>query len=283
MATKKLKKSEIKKKKCTYPDPPDEGIPIWMATFADMMTLLFAFFVLLFSMSTLDPVKYSAFQNAQADKTGGTSDSQEAGQALKSQVEIKSELQEMVAKVEDVIKEKMKEAIEQSGQSEDKKTFEMKEIEDSEPLKVSHDPRGVALEIDGEICFGSGSVTLKDEIKLLLKEASSLMLNPSDKRGILIEGHTDNDALPEKLKERYVNNWGLSSFRASEVVTHLIDSLSVAENRLVAVGYADQWPASANWTQVRNGEVDAEFIANANESVSQKEKNRRIKIIFATR
>ena len=47
MATKKLTKSEIKKKKCTYPDPPDEGIPSWMATFADMMTLLFAFFVLI--------------------------------------------------------------------------------------------------------------------------------------------------------------------------------------------------------------------------------------------
>ena len=91
MATKKLKKSEIKKKKCSYPDPPDEGIPIWMATFADMMTLLFAFFVLLFSMSTLDPVKYSAFQNAQADKKGGVSDSEEIGQELKSQAEIKSE------------------------------------------------------------------------------------------------------------------------------------------------------------------------------------------------
>ena len=75
MATKKLKKSEIKKKKCSYPDPPDEGIPIWMATFADMMTLLFAFFVLLFSMSTIDPVKYSAFQSSKADKTGGTTES----------------------------------------------------------------------------------------------------------------------------------------------------------------------------------------------------------------
>ena len=68
MAIKKLSKSEIKKGKCNYPDPPDEGLPIWMGTFADMMTLLFAFFVLLFSMSTLDPVKYSAFQNANADK-----------------------------------------------------------------------------------------------------------------------------------------------------------------------------------------------------------------------
>ena len=42
------------------PENKDEGLPIWMATFADMMTLLFAFFVLLFSMATIDPVKASA-------------------------------------------------------------------------------------------------------------------------------------------------------------------------------------------------------------------------------
>ena len=74
MATKKLSNSEIKKKKCTYPDPPDEGLPIWMGTFADMMTLLFAFFVLLYSMSTPDPVKYAAFANSQATKLGGSTD-----------------------------------------------------------------------------------------------------------------------------------------------------------------------------------------------------------------
>ena len=42
----------------------EEGLPLWMGTFADMMTLLFAFFVLLFSMATIDPVKVSAMQEA---------------------------------------------------------------------------------------------------------------------------------------------------------------------------------------------------------------------------
>ena len=52
---------EPKKKK---QEEKEEGLPIWMATFADMMTLLFAFFVLLFSMSTIDPVKVSAMEDA---------------------------------------------------------------------------------------------------------------------------------------------------------------------------------------------------------------------------
>ena len=283
MATKKLTSSEIKKKKCTYPDPPDEGVPLWMATFADMMTLLFAFFVLLFSMATMDPVKYSAFQNAQADKTGGETDGQGEGMPVKSQIEIKEELEDIVENIQDDLKETMIKNVESSNLNERVKKEKIEEIEEKEQLKVSHDPRGVAIELDGEICFESASISLKEEIKMLLNSASDLMINPDDKRGILVEGHTDSDPVTGELKEKYKNNWGLSAFRASEVVTYLIEEKKVAENRLVPVGYADQWPAKAQWIQVRNGDVTREFIAKANKSPEQKAKNRRIKIIFATR
>ena len=279
MATKKLSKSEIKKGKCSYPDPPDEGLPIWMGTFADMMTLLFAFFVLLFSMSTLDPVKYSAFQNANADKTGGTS---EGSQEL-SQAEIKSELQDIVDDTAQEIKEKLKDSVESNSNLSDmQKEAKIAEIEEDDQLKVTHDPRGVALEIDGEICFGSGSTDLKEEVMLLLDEASKLMIVPNDSRAILIEGHTDNDKLPIDLEEKFGNNWGLSADRAAKVVTYLIKQNNVAQNRLRVVGYADQWPADATWTQSRSGEIDNEFIAKSNQTPEKKAKNRRIKIIFAT-
>ena len=279
MATKKLSKSEIKKGKCSYPDPPDEGLPIWMGTFADMMTLLFAFFVLLFSMSTLDPVKYSAFQNANADKTGGTN---EGSQEL-SQAEIKSELQDIVDDTAQEIKEKLKDSVaSNSNLSDMQKEAKIAEIEEDDQLKVTHDPRGVALEIDGEICFGSGSTDLKEEVMFLLDEASKLMIVPNDSRAILIEGHTDNDVLPLDLQKKFGNNWGLSADRAAKVVSYLIQQNNVAENRLRVVGYADQWPADATWTQSRSGEIDKEFIAKSNQTPEKKAKNRRIKIIFAT-
>ena len=79
---------EPKKKK---QEEKEEGLPIWMATFADMMTLLFAFFVLLFSMSTIDPVKVSAMEDAmneQATKAGGGSNTKK-GDAQLSINEIK--------------------------------------------------------------------------------------------------------------------------------------------------------------------------------------------------
>jgi len=282
MATKKLSKSEIRKGKCSYPDPPDEGLPIWMGTFADMMTLLFAFFVLLFSMSTLDPVKYAAFQDANAEKTGGTSDGLES--ATLSQAEIKTELEDIVAQAAEEIKEELKEDVEKSNLSDIQKAGKIDEIESEEQLKVSHDPRGVALEMDGEICFGSGSDNLKEEVKLLLDKIAPLMKVANDSRSIYIEGHTDNDVfyVGSDLEKRFGNNWGLSAHRASKVVTYLIEQNNVAQNRLRVVGYADQWPADATWAQNRSGEIDSIFIAKSNQSPEKKAKNRRIKIIFAT-
>lgn len=301
MATKKLSSSEIKKKKCSYPDPPDEGLPIWMGTFADMMTLLFAFFVLLFSMSTLDPVKYSAFQNAQTDQVGGITQSEASGMPIKSQVEIKQDLQEINNNtLNEQIKESMKASVDaDDSKSEDAKQREKSKIENmEEPITVSHDPRGVALEVSGEICFGSGSIELEPGIKELLKEVAPLMQNPDDNRGILVEGHTDNLDLPKDLKKMYRNNRVLSAYRASEVVTYLADSLGVSKNRLVSVGYSDQWPVDVTWSEMRNGDVikkdlikkynsttytddaqtDVEYTAAENQK-----RNRRIKIIFATK
>ena len=306
MATKKLSNAEIKKKKCNYPDPPDEGLPIWMGTFADMMTLLFAFFVLLFSMSTLDPVKYSAFQNAQADKTGGTS---ESSTAPLSQVEIKKELldvnekeisQKIAAKtIEQKEKELKNENLtaDQMKKKINETRDELEEALEDAPFKISHDPRGVALEINGELCFSSGSTDLDAGIKVLLSEVASLMKVPNDTRAILVEGHTDNLPLTGDLKKKYKNNRGLSSFRASEVVTYLKDSLEVAEHRLVAVGYGAQWPAKVTWSDMRSGAVESQNLItkyNSNEydkstgkikvqAEENRKMNRRIKIIFATK
>ena len=124
------------------------------------------------------------------------------------------------------------------------------------------------------------------------------MTNPDDNRGILVEGHTDNLALPKGLKEKYKNNRVLSAFRASEVVTYLSDSLKVPENRLVSVGYADQWPVDVTWSEMRSGDVVKKGLIEKYNSTTYKDdeqteveytaaenqkRNRRIKIIFATK
>ena len=243
-----------KRKKQNTGTEVEEGLPIWMQTFADMMTLLFAFFVLLYSMSSPDPVKYAAFQNAQAEKTGGTTDQEQEFEPLMDQAEIKQELEQLI---EDM------------------------DMEDK--AQVTQDPRGVALELDGDVCFGSGSEVLQGELKQILDNAAiELMSNSNDLRSILIEGHTDNEDPTGKIADRYPTNWELSSARAANVVNYLIYK-GVMSGRLTASGYADVWPSGATWTEVRSGQVDDNYISEKNSTVEQRTKNRRIKIIFGVK
>ena len=96
---------------------------------------------------------------------------------------------------------------------------------------------------------------------------------------VIIEGHTDSDQIPKKLQKIYPTNWELSAARASSVVNYLI-SQGVNSGRLQASGYADRWPAEASWFDVRSGKITDQTIAEYNLSDQQKQKNRRIKIVF---
>ena len=132
------------------------------------MTLLFAFFVLLFSMSSPDPVKMSQMQDAMEKASGKPG-------SLQSLSDIKQELEKIV-----------------------------NELNLETTTNVFSDPRGLILEMDGDICFLSGSVSiLKDMEKVLEKASKSILNRDGDYRMIVIEGHTDSDPIPKKLQDKY--------------------------------------------------------------------------------
>lgn len=280
------------------PECPDEGLPGWMGTFADMMTLLFAFFVLMFSMATMDPVKMAAFSDAQAEKQGGVADTKEDKKGGgKSATEIKEQMEEFkqagVTEIEGIpIEEYTELAIEQARNENKKKLnlsevrfeFEyiIEELDVQDSASVSTFPGGVELELDGDLCFESGEVTMKPSLLTLLDESiDRIMTAEDDLRPIKVEGHTDSDWYSSgKLAKIYPTNWELSSARASEVVKYLILK-GVNSSRLRASGFADQWPAGIPWDEMRSGNVTQNVIAEKNSTPELKQKNRRIKIIIA--
>ena len=280
------------KDKC--PECPDEGLPGWMGTFADMMTLLFAFFVLMFSMATMDPVKYSAFQESEAEKQGGSAMGKEEQEAAMKKVEEQIEelkennVVEINGKPIEEYKEMLLEEIQKEKQKQPKgfatikkelaEMIENMDLEDS--TNVVYDTRGLALEIDGDLCFGKGSVIIEPGLKSLLdKMIEEFMTADNDSRPILIEGHTDNELIFGKLAKKYPSNWQLSSARASVVVQYMILN-GVQPGRLTASGYADQWPSGISTIDFRMGKVTPEMIEEKNEDDELKAKNRRIKIIM---
>ena len=213
----------------------------WQITYADMMTLLFAFFVLLFSISSIDPVKISQLKDGMGD-----------------QPQLKSF---------NAISEDFKDIIE--------------ELEIEDKAKVSRDQRGVILEIDGDICFKSASTDLHETlIQVLDLAAQQVLADKQDYRLIIVEGHTDSEPIPKELSEYFPTNWELSSARASKVVNYLID-IGVNSGKLQASGYADRWPANLSWYDVRSGEVNDTVIMENNKTEEQKKLNRRIKIVFS--
>ena len=216
----------------------------WLTTYADMMTLLFAFFVLLYSMSSPDPVKMSQIEDAMKKEAGfeGT---------LKSLSDIQNEFQEIV-----------------------------EDLNIQKTTNIISDPRGVAIEMDGDICFRSASTEIKSTLQQILDSAAKKILaNKDDFRMVIIEGHTDADKIPEKLQRIYPTNWELSAARASSVVNYLINK-GVNSGRLQASGYADRWPAEVSWFDVRSGKVNDQVINEQNKTQQQMNKNRRIKIVF---
>ena len=216
----------------------------WLMTYADMMTLLFAFFVLLYSMSSPDPVKMAAMEDAIAKEAGIEGE-------LKSQNEIKEELEEII------------------------KAMDLKD-----EATVIKDPRGVAIELDGDICFESASTQIQNKLeKVLNNVATELLMSERDFRMVIVEGHTDSQKIPKELKNYFPTKWELSAARASSVVNYLI-AQGVNSGRLQASGYADRWPADISWFDVRSGKVNDAIISEQNKTKQQMNKNRRIKIVF---
>ena len=224
----------------------EEGLPGWFGTFADMMTLLFAFFVLLAAISTIDPVKLQEMADGMGKSVGKKEKLDNQSMSL---ADIKKAAEEMVDEME---------TNPETGEK---------------PVEVTTGPKGVTIGISSDISFTSGSASLKPEIVDVLDkivptiQASYFM--------VAVEGHTDTDVLPQSIQSRDPSNWELSGARAAAVVRQLIN-MEVNPTRLQAVGFAEYIPRDRPTDRV----IDDELIKELNATREQKARNRRVEITF---
>lgn len=242
----KLKKNE---------DPP-KGAPLWMLTYGDMITLVLTFFILLYSYSTLDVLKWkqvvSSVKGSLGVIDGGTTlnDLELVGQGNPddSLNERKITEQELIdferLQQEKIEMEKLKSLLIEL----------LKEID--ERIIIDIDERGVIIRFEDSVLFDKGKADLKLEAKEVLGKLSDIL--SSVPNYIRIEGHTDD--LPIKTIQ-FPSNWELSTTRATNVLRYLLEH-GVDPKNLSAVGYGEYHP----------------LVNNENEE--SRKKNRRVDIVI---
>ena len=249
------------------------GAPLWMATFADLMSLLMCFFVLILSFSELDVIKYKQIAESMKDAFGvqqkfeftsvpkGTSVVATEFQPGKpdptpletiQQVTTNQDLNSLrignpdaveseAREVKDLITEEMKQLIEETEIDADMlRRLLQAEIEAGQ-IDVESEGRTIIIRIREKGSFPSGSAQL-DIGFISVLDKTGFALNEIKGR-IFIEGHTDNVPIGNA---RYGSNWDLAAARAVAVAEHLLEGPRLDPIRLTISGHADTRPQAPN-------------------------------------
>jgi len=203
----------------------------WLLSYADFITLLLVFFIIMYSMSKVNVTKFNQMVTVLEKTFGG---------------------QSSVIKLDNA--GLLPQQITRSGEARRKqrqlyvKTVEQlqKEISAKE-VRVKEDERGIVISLASDFFFGSGKADFGDSTEAVLRKLYGIF--SATPNNIRVEGHTDDIpiVLGSSLAQRFPSNWELSSQRSVNVLK-LLDKLGIDRKRLSAIAYADTRPAKPNDT-----------------------------------
>lgn len=253
------------------PEEPPKGAPAWQSTFADLMNLLLCFFVMLFSMSSVDAHKFDllaasfnpSFSIFDAGATAigdgalvslGVSQLNELDDYINSTGRdaegetIPEDLQTAADMMEEAKIKESEELAQKIGEALDEKNLD-KEVD------IEFTAQYVQLTLNGALLFDSGSVKIKEDALPLMNQLGIILQRFGE--GIIeIEGHTDNVPMSGA---KYSNNDELSSGRALSVFYYLKENTTLDTSRIKHSGRGEYDPVADNSTQegrARNRRVE---------------------------
>ncbi len=210
---------ETKKQKCPA------GAPAWMCTFADMMSLLLCFFVLILSFSSLDQVSFDRVAGSLKDAFGVQREfivwQPPEGQDMISPdfesvpFDVKKEIMEIIA------------AEVNAGM-----------------IEVEEDATAITLRVKDKLAFASGEAKINEAFMPILNKLGKVA--EESEAHVIVSGFTDN--VPLRKDAPFRSNWALSAARAVAVVEYWTRTFKIPSSRLSAVAYADGRPIASNKT-----------------------------------
>jgi len=215
----------------------------WLVSYADFITLLFAFFVVMYAISVVNEGKYrvlsyalvSAFRKSPGDSGGAqvTIDPIPGGK-LQLPV-IKPPTNTMAEEAKRKSKEKLRDMAQEI-------TSALGPLVQSGQVRITEGALGITVDINASLLFAPGDARLSAEAVRALTAVAQVIAPTAFP--ITVEGHTDNTPISTP---QFPSNWELSGVRAASVVRLFIDK-GVSPGRLTEVGYADQRPIADNAT-----------------------------------
>ncbi|MBI2266999.1 MAG: OmpA family protein [Armatimonadetes bacterium] len=222
------------------------GMMRWLLTYADMITLLFVMFVVLFAIASVNTGKYQQLSAAIQAAFNNPEKAQEIEAAMEKEKEGKEGKKTRTEPAPDSMKKLKEEFV----QAVDKEKLQGQ-------LHVFVDERGLVISlITDNALFSLGEATMKPQAKGILKKVADLIRRKKLTQNIRIEGHTCD--LPI-LTAQFPSNWELSTARATTVLKYLVEKERLNPYRLSAAGYAHYRPLLQNISEknrARNRRVD---------------------------
>jgi chemotaxis protein MotB len=242
-----------KRRQESHEDHPDET---WLIPYSDLLTLLLALFIVLYSISSLNVSKLQELQEAfsiafnsgfgllsKSSVVDNGNMAEDAKQRIhsKSQEELKQEEQQSLEK----LKRQLDQYIRQNGLS--------------SQLETQLNQSQLMITIRDNALFASGSADIKPESRKLAVAIGQMLQNYKDYE-VIVSGHTDNQPIntPE-----FASNWELSSKRAINFMKILLQNKAFDPRRFSAIGYGEYRPVDSNDTEAgraRNRRVEVSIL-----------------------
>jgi len=225
-------------------DNPDR----WLVSYADFITLLFAFFVVMYAISSVNQGKYSKLTNSMGTAfsgdgaTGIDQNGKDKGTGGEDMIKGKQNAIVKPLPLSHLYYEKIRKEREVMSKVRTDLTSKLTPLINEGKVSVLQNNRGVRIDINESLLFTAGSAELSGNANQVINEIALLI--KVNQHPIQVEGHTDNIPIHN---DTFFSNWELSAVRASSVV-RMLSGAGIADNRLSAIGFGASQPISENDT-----------------------------------
>ena len=236
-----------------YYSNSNDYINRWVISYADFVTMLLALFMVMFALNGMDS-KHVKNVNQSIEKvfTGQSAQETQISENVKNS--------EILQNGESILEHDGKTLLESKNGILDAEKI-LEKLKNDTNIKnnttILKEKRGVVIRLSDTMLFDQGSAIIKPEALATLENISEKLREFNNP--VLIEGHTDSTPIKN---EKYPSNWELSTARATNIISYLIEKQKLPPERLSAVGYGEYMPVAEN------------------NSAQNKAKNRRVDIII---